>query len=69
LAEEHLFEAYQKKIRDRMNEMADAVATGSAQSFDEYRKMCGIIEGLALAEEQGSVNPANGKNVQEESYV
>jgi len=50
LAEEHLFEAYQKKIRDRMNEMADAVATGSAQSFDEYRKMCGIIEGLALAE-------------------
>jgi hypothetical protein len=52
LAEEHLFEAYQKKIRDRMNEMADAVATGSAQSFDEYRKMCGIIEGLALAERE-----------------
>ena len=35
-----------------MNEMADAVATGSAQSFDEYRKMCGIIEGLALAERE-----------------
>ena len=52
MAEEHLFEAYQKKIRDRMNEMADAVATGSAQSFDEYRKMCGIIEGLALAERE-----------------
>ena len=52
MAEEHLFEAYQKKIRDRMNEMADVVATGSAQSFDEYRKMCGIIEGLALAERE-----------------
>ena len=35
-----------------MNEMADAVATGSAQSFDEYRKMCGIIEGIALAERE-----------------
>jgi hypothetical protein len=35
-----------------MNEMADVVATGSAQNFDEYRKMCGIIEGLALAERE-----------------
>jgi hypothetical protein len=52
LAEEHLFEVYQKKLRERMNEMADVVATGSAQSFDEYRKMCGIIEGLALAERE-----------------
>ena len=32
--------------------MADVVATGSAQNFDEYRKMCGIIEGLALAERE-----------------
>jgi translation initiation factor 1 (eIF-1/SUI1) len=52
LAEEHLFEVYQTKLRERMNEMADVVATGSAQSFDEYRKMCGIIEGLALAERE-----------------
>ena len=52
MAEEHLFEVYQKKLRERMNEMADVVATGSAQSFDEYRKMCGIIEGLALAERE-----------------
>ena len=35
-----------------MNEMADTVATGSAKNFDEYRKMCGIIEGLALAERE-----------------
>jgi|TARA_R110002020_G_scaffold288701_1_gene504182 translation initiation factor 1 (eIF-1/SUI1) len=52
LAEEHLFEAYQKKLRERMNDMADMVSTGSAQSFDEYRKMVGIIEGLALAERE-----------------
>lgn len=35
-----------------MNDMADMVSTGSAQSFDEYRKMVGIIEGLALAERE-----------------
>ena len=52
MAEVHLFEVYQQKLRERMNEMADVVATGSAQSFDEYRKMCGIIEGLALAERE-----------------
>lgn len=52
MAEENLFEVYQKKLRERMNEVADMVATGSAQSFDEYRKMVGIIEGLALAERE-----------------
>tara|TARA_R110001592_G_scaffold42518_2_gene138034 strand:- start:4071 stop:4217 length:147 start_codon:yes stop_codon:yes gene_type:complete len=35
-----------------MNETADAIATGSAHSFDEYQKMVGIIEGLALAERE-----------------
>jgi translation initiation factor 1 (eIF-1/SUI1) len=52
LAEEHLFEVYQQKIRERMNELADSIATGAAQSFDEYRKMVGVIEGLALAERE-----------------
>ena len=52
MAEEHLFEVYQQKIRERMNELADSIATGAAQSFDEYRKMVGVIEGLALAERE-----------------
>ena len=52
MAEEYLFEVYQQKIRERMNELADAVATGSARSYDEYRKMVGVIEGLALAERE-----------------
>jgi translation initiation factor 1 (eIF-1/SUI1) len=52
LVEERLFEVYQKKLRERMNELADAVATGSAQTYDEYRKMVGVIEGLALAERE-----------------
>ena len=52
MAEEYLFEVYQQKIRERMNELADAVATGSARTYDEYRKMGGVIEGLALAERE-----------------
>jgi translation initiation factor 1 (eIF-1/SUI1) len=52
LTEQPLFEVFQKNIRERMNELADAIATGSAQSFEEYQKMVGIIEGLALAERE-----------------
>jgi len=52
LTEQPLFEVFQKNLRTRMNEIADAVATGSAQNFDEYQKMVGVIEGLALAERE-----------------
>jgi hypothetical protein len=42
----------QKKIRDQMNELADHLAVGSAKDMEEYRKVCGIIEGLAWAERE-----------------
>ena len=41
-----------KKLRDLRNEIADSVSIGSAQNIQEYRKMCGIIEGLAWAERE-----------------
>jgi len=52
LAEELLFETYQKKLRERMNDLADSISTGSARTYDEYSKMVGVIEGLALAERE-----------------
>ena len=41
-----------KKFRDQMNELADHLALGSAQNIEEYRKVCGMIEGLAWAERE-----------------
>lgn len=35
-----------------MNEYADNVATGSCNDFPEYKRLCGVIEGLALAERE-----------------
>ena len=35
-----------------MNEIADALSVGSAKNMEEYRKMCGIIEGLAWTERE-----------------
>ena len=41
-----------KKLRDQMNELADHLAVGSAKDMEEYRKVSGIIEGLAWAERE-----------------
>jgi len=38
------------KIRTDMNNYADDLAGGACRSFDEYQKLCGIIQGLAIAE-------------------
>ncbi len=35
-----------------MNEHTDTVALGSAQSYDQYQRMVGQIEGLAIAERE-----------------
>jgi len=39
-----------KKIRERLNELADVLANGAAQDFGEYKYIVGQIHGLALAE-------------------
>lgn len=43
-------EAIKKKIRTRMNDLADTVATGGCKDFAEYRYLCGTIQGVALVE-------------------
>jgi hypothetical protein len=43
-------EVLRKEIRKDMNNYTDDMATGSCRSFDEYQKLCGVIQGLALAE-------------------
>ena len=42
--------ALREKLRTLMNEHTDSVALGSAQSYDQYQRMVGQIEGLAIAE-------------------
>tara|TARA_R100001377_G_C3108380_1_gene81647 strand:- start:322 stop:510 length:189 start_codon:yes stop_codon:yes gene_type:complete len=49
---EDIFSLLKKKIRNQMNELADHLAVGSAKDMEEYRKITGIIEGLAWAERE-----------------
>lgn len=39
-----------EQIRTDMNNYADDIAGGSCRSFEEYQKLVGVIQGLALAE-------------------
>jgi hypothetical protein len=39
-----------EQIRNDMNNYADDLAAGVCRSFEEYQKLCGVIQGLATAE-------------------
>jgi hypothetical protein len=39
-----------EKLRTDMNNYADDCAGGACRNFEEYQKLCGTIQGLAIAE-------------------
>ena len=39
-----------EQIRTDMNNYADDCAGGGCRTFEEYQKLCGVIQGLAIAE-------------------
>lgn len=50
--DENVLSLLKKKIRIQTNELTDYLATGAAKDMEEYRKICGIIEGLAWTERE-----------------
>lgn len=52
IKEQSLSEWLKVRVRTLMNEHADHLATGSVKDFSEYKRICGVIEGLALAERE-----------------
>ena len=43
-------EVIKRKIRAKLNELADDIALGSAKDFAEYKYLTGIVSGLAMVE-------------------
>ena len=39
-----------EQIRKDMNNYADDCAGGGCRTYEEYQKLCGVIQGLAIAE-------------------
>lgn len=43
-------EVLRDMIRRDMNNYADDIAGGACADYSQYQKLCGVIQGLALAE-------------------
>ena len=39
-----------RQYKDKRNQLADAVSSGGAKDYAEYRALCGEIRGLLIAE-------------------
>ena len=44
-----VFEVLFEKIDEEIESVSGAVAYGSAKTYDEYQKLCGVIKGLNAA--------------------
>ena len=47
---EKAFEIILKQVRDKRDQIVEAVANNAAKDFSDYQKLCGEIRGLSLAE-------------------
>lgn len=47
---EKALEVLIKQVRDKREQLVEAVANNAAKDFSEYQKLCGEIRGLSLAE-------------------
>jgi hypothetical protein len=47
---EKAFEIILKQVRDKREQIVEAVANNAAKDFSDYQKLCGEIRGLSLAE-------------------
>ena len=44
-----VFEVLFEKIDEEVKSVSEALANGSAKTYDEYQKLCGVIKGLHTA--------------------
>ena len=44
-----VFEVLKDKVDDEIKSIESALSSGSAKSYDEYQKLCGVIKGLNAA--------------------
>lgn len=45
------FDLLIQQINDEVNLIQDAICHGKADSFDEYKRLCGEVRGLLIARE------------------
>ena len=49
---ENVLSVLRKKIQVQMSVISDHISSGSSKDIEDYRKMCGMLEGLAWSERE-----------------
>ena len=52
IVSENVLSVLRKKIQVQMSVISDHISSGSSKDIEDYRKMCGMIEGLAWSERE-----------------
>jgi|TARA_R100001244_G_scaffold40370_1_gene36452 hypothetical protein len=52
IVSEAVLSVLKKKIQVQMSVISDHISSGSSKDIEDYRKMCGMIEGLAWSERE-----------------
>ena len=47
---EKTFEVLLKQVRDKREQVVEAVSNSAAKDYSEYQKLCGEIRGLSITE-------------------
>ena len=50
--DEHIVTVLHSRIKGHIEAYSDSLASGACSSFEEYRRMIGVIEGLRKAESE-----------------
>ena len=49
---QNLADFLRKSLRNQMNDMADHISGGGCTDYADYKRCCGVIHGLAIAERE-----------------
>lgn len=52
MKDETVLQFLKRRLREAMETNADHIATGGCADWSEYKRLTGVIEGLALAERE-----------------
>ena len=50
--EDNSYEVYRKQLKERIQQHVAHLAQGGAHDLPEYKRLCGVIEGLSVAERE-----------------
>jgi hypothetical protein len=61
-----ILDLFINKIEERKNSFIEVLSTGVSKDYAEYREMCGVIRGLATAQQEAADLKRKLKDIDDE---